>query len=185
MCGWHPISVGQHWPKKNCMWIQTCRNIWEFLFSGRCFLHCSLWEHKSLAKMIVKRDISGSSSLSRLLLSIYHDHCGSHQWKSLCTLERSLTHYSWLCFWTYSNLHWLPLHLGHGCHPGIPLHCPLTAFFTFSFVRSLILLALLLMKHTLQDFPWERMCWVNMWRCYMPENTFILPWLGNRILGWK
>lgn len=96
MCGWHPISVGQHWPKKNCMWIQTCRNIWEFLFSGRCFLHCSLWEHKSLAKMIVKRDISGSSSLSRLLLSIYHDHCGSHQWKSLCTLERSLTHYSWL-----------------------------------------------------------------------------------------
>lgn len=105
-------------------------------------LHCSLWEHKSLAEMIVKRDISGSSSLSHLLLSIYHDHCGSHQWKSLCTLERSLTLFLALCFWTYSNLHWLPLHLGHGCHPGIPLHCPLTAFFTFSFIRSLILLAL-------------------------------------------
>lgn len=119
---------------------------------------------------------------------------GSHQWNTrfhwllwcLCTLERSQTLFLALWFWTYSNLQWLPLHLGHSCHPGILLHGPLTVFFTFFFVGYLILLALPpLIEHILQDLFWEGMWWVDIWRFNLTENTFILPWLVNRILGWK
>lgn len=125
-------------------------NIWEFLWQFFFLLHCSLWEQKSV-KVMVKREVSRDSLLYHLLLTIYHDHCGSHQWKAcfcwllwcLCTLERSLALFLAM-FLNLLHLHWLPVHLGHRSHPGISLHSWLSyeVFFLpscFFFVRSLIL----------------------------------------------
>lgn len=100
-CGWHPISVGQPWSEEIA---RVYRHVWiHENFSGGFFLllHCSLWEQKSLAKVTVKREVSGGSLLYHLLLIIYDDHCGSHHNASIdfydvCALWREAWHYSWL-----------------------------------------------------------------------------------------
>lgn len=184
-CGWHPISVGQPWSKEIAY-----RHVWiRENFSGSFFLllHCSLWEQKSLAKVMVKRELLGGSLLYHLLLIIYDDHCGAHHNASIdfydvCALWREAWHYSWLYIFELAPV------LGHSSHPGIPLHSwsSYEVPSPFFFVRSLILLALLPFNETcLSRLSLRENALGEYLEMLHVENTFILPWLGNRILGWK